>query len=97
MAPVLGMNANPLADDAEAEQHVVGDAEAVEDDVPAVGAHDHARQQRRERQRDQQALPAALRPHEEIGERISQHDVDQRRPRLRRRTCARRPRGRAAA
>ena len=77
MAPVLGMKAMRSVDEAESEQHVVGDAEAVEDDVPAVGAHHHARQQRRQRQRDQQAFPSALRPHQEIGERITEHDVDQ--------------------
>ena len=60
------------------EQDVVGEAEAIQDDVPAVGAHDDGREKRRERQRDQQALVAAPRAHEEVGERISEENVERR-------------------
>jgi hypothetical protein len=77
IAPVLGMKAMRSPISRQTEQQVVGDAEAVEDDVPAVGAHHHARQQRRERQRDQHALPAAARAHQEIRERVAEQHGEQ--------------------
>jgi hypothetical protein len=41
---------------------------------PAIGAHDHACQQRRQCQCDQQRLPAAARARQHIGNRIAQDD-----------------------
>ena len=76
IAPVLGMNAIRSLDDAKPEQRVVRDAETVQDDVPAVGAHDDACQQRRERKRDEQPLAAAPRAHQEVGEREAEQDVE---------------------
>ena len=67
---------DPVGNQAEREHDIVGDTKPVENDVPAIGSHHHAGEQRRERERDQQALPPAARADQEIGQRVGDQNIE---------------------